>query len=490
MVPKRDATMQMRPGCQIDAMDSIDKWQLAEIEDVDPVHMQVLVTYVGWSRKYDEWINTDSYRLAPLHTFVKPQERRIAAHRRNVDQSAEAQYRSTMRQQRGYVILDMAPDGNCLFRAIAHQVYGDQEVHMIVRRKCMEYIHSQRTFYSGYIDYDFDEYVRRMCFSGEWGGEIEVRAMGELYRRPIEIYAYSTQPQQVYAGLFPDRAPIRLSYHWNSHYNSLVNRAEHHKHVLNLTPGLYEDQSIRLYKAIGNTDEARAAYLELSVDERAEVQQLRTHMERARRGFGNRDMNDVMEQLLQSQIDEAKRISQSQAANAEMSDIERALQQSLVEKNIRGASSANSADDALARALKLSEEEFKSSAMDEESALVQQAMQASLLESAGAGAASASTTTSNNSNSSSSGNNNSSNNNSNNNNNNTIQQQQQQNQALSRQGLLVPEAVQTCISMGFREPMVWQAWTMFNDDKVAPDVMLGNMVRFLSEEVQREAALM
>jgi hypothetical protein len=38
----------------------------------------------------------------------------------------------------------MEEDGACLFRAVADQVYGDQEMHAIVRSHCMDYIVSIR----------------------------------------------------------------------------------------------------------------------------------------------------------------------------------------------------------------------------------------------------------------------------------------------------------------------------------------------------------
>ena len=37
-------------------------------------------------------------------------------------------------------VIDMDEDGNCLFRAIARQLYGDSKYHRIVRIKCMDYI--------------------------------------------------------------------------------------------------------------------------------------------------------------------------------------------------------------------------------------------------------------------------------------------------------------------------------------------------------------
>lgn len=40
----------------------------------------------------------------------------------------------------GFEIKTMNEDGACLFRAIADQVYGDQELHYTVRSQCMDYI--------------------------------------------------------------------------------------------------------------------------------------------------------------------------------------------------------------------------------------------------------------------------------------------------------------------------------------------------------------
>lgn len=42
--------------------------------------------------------------------------------------------------QEGFLIKEMGADGACLFRAVADQVYGDQELHSIVREDCMDYV--------------------------------------------------------------------------------------------------------------------------------------------------------------------------------------------------------------------------------------------------------------------------------------------------------------------------------------------------------------
>ena len=40
----------------------------------------------------------------------------------------------------GFLITKMVEDGSCLFRAVADQVFGDQEMHPSVRRNCMDYV--------------------------------------------------------------------------------------------------------------------------------------------------------------------------------------------------------------------------------------------------------------------------------------------------------------------------------------------------------------
>lgn len=43
-------------------------------------------------------------------------------------------------RKKGYLIAKMGEDGACLFRAVADQVYGDQEMHELVRKLCCDYM--------------------------------------------------------------------------------------------------------------------------------------------------------------------------------------------------------------------------------------------------------------------------------------------------------------------------------------------------------------
>lgn len=41
---------------------------------------------------------------------------------------------------RGFVIEQIVEDGACLFRSISLQIYGDQDMHEIIRQQTMDYI--------------------------------------------------------------------------------------------------------------------------------------------------------------------------------------------------------------------------------------------------------------------------------------------------------------------------------------------------------------
>ena len=43
-------------------------------------------------------------------------------------------------KQHGLELVEINGDGNCLFRAIALQVYGDVESHLDVRKRCMDFM--------------------------------------------------------------------------------------------------------------------------------------------------------------------------------------------------------------------------------------------------------------------------------------------------------------------------------------------------------------
>ncbi|CAL8279150.1 unnamed protein product [Boreogadus saida] len=133
-------------------------------------------------------------------------------------------FEKTLGEKKGFVIKKMKEDGACLFRAVADQVYGDQDMHEVVRKHCMDYLMKNADYFSNYVTEDFTSYINRKRKNNCHGNHIEMQAMAEMYNRPVEVYQDGTEPINTFHGIHQNKdEPIRVSYHRNIHYNSVVN---------------------------------------------------------------------------------------------------------------------------------------------------------------------------------------------------------------------------------------------------------------------------
>uniref|UniRef100_F1KYF6 ubiquitinyl hydrolase 1 n=1 Tax=Ascaris suum TaxID=6253 RepID=F1KYF6_ASCSU len=144
------------------------------------------------------------------------------------DDNMEALFEERLRRVRGFHIKAVRGDGACLFRAVADQVYGDEEMHSDVRRLCLDYMEKNRDHFSQFVTEDFDDYLARKRREDEHGNHVELQAISEIFSRPIEIYEYCTEPKNIFSprcdatSNAEPNPPIRLSYHGTVHYNSVV----------------------------------------------------------------------------------------------------------------------------------------------------------------------------------------------------------------------------------------------------------------------------
>lgn len=183
-------------------------------EPVTPNHSE---DYSGYNSG-DEYVN-------PPHLWLTEEEWT----------ERERMFEKKMRKK-GYIIKKMGEDGACLFRAVADQVYGDQEMHALVRKHCMDYMVKNVDYFSQYVTEDFETYVTRKRMDHIHGNHVEMQALSEMYNRTMELYHYSVDPINIIrGGLSTDNEPIRISYHKNTHYNSIV---DPHKATIGVGLGL------------------------------------------------------------------------------------------------------------------------------------------------------------------------------------------------------------------------------------------------------------
>lgn len=139
------------------------------------------------------------------------------------DLERERQFEIDIRRVKGFEVKRMMEDGNCLFRAVADQVYGDSELYDLARQMCIDYMERERDHFSQFITEGFTSYCKRKRRDKVYGNNVEIQALCEMYNRPIHIYSYTTEPINIFHGSYnTDNPPIRLSYHHGNHYNSLV----------------------------------------------------------------------------------------------------------------------------------------------------------------------------------------------------------------------------------------------------------------------------
>jgi len=137
-------------------------------------------------------------------------------------QVEESQMSTLLKEKKGWKIIAVGADGACLFRAVAHQIFGDEEKHMIIREQVINYMKQNREHFSQFISEDFEHYLIRKLDPHTHGNHVEIQAISELYNRPVEIYHNSLEPINVFHREYNDLPPLRLSYHGGIHYNSIV----------------------------------------------------------------------------------------------------------------------------------------------------------------------------------------------------------------------------------------------------------------------------
>ncbi|CAH8833232.1 unnamed protein product [Trichobilharzia szidati] len=130
----------------------------------------------------------------------------------------------------------------------AHQIFGDEEKHDVVRSQVIEYMIKNKEHFSQYLTEDFDHYISRKRDVSCYGNHVEIQAIAELYNRPVEIYHSSVEPINVFHADYSKEFPIRLSYHGRVHYNSIVDPFNpsfgHGLGMPNYQPGLAEPDLI------------------------------------------------------------------------------------------------------------------------------------------------------------------------------------------------------------------------------------------------------
>jgi len=138
---------------------------------------------------------------------------------RNDDGEALDETLAALRLRRARV----ASDGNCFFRAIADQVFGEESRHEEIRALVAREIARGEREFAPFVDEEpYAAYAARVARNGEWAGHVEIIACARALKRGICIHQVD-QPRWV-AGtreVSDDVAVFHVSYEGGEHYNSV-----------------------------------------------------------------------------------------------------------------------------------------------------------------------------------------------------------------------------------------------------------------------------
>ena len=89
----------------------------------------------------------------------------------------------------GVKVVHMKDDGNCQFRSLAQELYGDQELHGLVREKTLAHLAANAENYSFFIgeDAEWQQYLQRMARPRTWGDELTIRAAADCFGVVIHV---------------------------------------------------------------------------------------------------------------------------------------------------------------------------------------------------------------------------------------------------------------------------------------------------------------
>ncbi|KAK4164796.1 OTU domain-containing protein [Cladorrhinum sp. PSN259] len=134
---------------------------------------------------------------------------------------------------------EIAPDGHCLFSAVADQLElngiplrsqpGMEPKIMpykVVRAEAAEYMKQHRDDYEAFMEEGFEDYIHKIRDTAEWGGQLELSALANAYG--VEIRVVQDGRTEVVSPQSPpeDKKTLWLAYYRHGyglgeHYNSL-----------------------------------------------------------------------------------------------------------------------------------------------------------------------------------------------------------------------------------------------------------------------------
>ncbi|XP_030931337.1 OVARIAN TUMOR DOMAIN-containing deubiquitinating enzyme 12 isoform X4 [Quercus lobata] len=126
------------------------------------------------------------------------------------------------------VELKVQGDGNCQFRALSDQLYRSPDHHASVREQITQQLKCHPEMYGGYVPMAYNDYLKKMSKSGEWGDHVTLQAAADWFG--VKIFVLTSFKDTCYIEILPhiekSKRVIFLSFWAEVHYNSIYPKGD------------------------------------------------------------------------------------------------------------------------------------------------------------------------------------------------------------------------------------------------------------------------
>ena len=79
-------------------------------------------------------------------------------------------------KERGLREVQVFGDGNCQFRALSEQLYGNEDSHKAIRARVVEHLRENKKRYEGFDEDTYEKFVYKMSQDESWGDHTTLQA--------------------------------------------------------------------------------------------------------------------------------------------------------------------------------------------------------------------------------------------------------------------------------------------------------------------------
>ena len=119
-------------------------------------------------------------------TIVEKDEKKIKTRAEKKESQLFSNLLKQLRE-RNLKLVNVRGDGNCFFRAIAHQMYGGESQHQKVREEAVQEVIKNSNRHRNFVAGSFDKYVSNLSTDREWADNAAIQATSNAFRISTEI---------------------------------------------------------------------------------------------------------------------------------------------------------------------------------------------------------------------------------------------------------------------------------------------------------------